>query len=181
MRNAPTSPGDEDSILASVLAKTGKPAPQEAEKPRQSARPSWTLPGFHGKARITTLFGELPIEALRRRDEVKLHTGRFSRIEWIDKIQLDEAFLSYHPDGQPVLLRANVLGPGKPKVDMMVSPAQMLDSRPVHMPSALLTARDLGQRPNVMRRSLTNVTYYLFHTGEEACVSVEGLWCHTSP
>lgn len=111
-------------ISASRAGDILRPAPLAAaplllgRRPGLSTRPDriWTLPGFCGEARVTTSFGDLPIKALRRNDPLRLAQGSLATVEWVDHIHLEEDFLRFYPDAQPVLIEAGALGPGRPPI-----------------------------------------------------------------
>ncbi len=159
------------------------PTPQTVQPraPQAKTARNWTLPGLCWNTRVTTSFGALPVQVLRKYDPLRLADGTVARIAWVDKIQLDEDFLQAYPDAQPVLIRAGALGQGAPAQDILVSPHQKLDVRGPGFESDLRTARDLLGRPGVMRQPQTLMTYYLFHCGQPAKVSVEGLALHIAP
>jgi len=143
---------------------------------------SWTLSGFHGKARVATIFGELPIEALRLRDELKTPLGRYLRVAWLDRINLDEDFLAGNRSAMPVLVRRNALARDVPKNDLMISPAQMLMVPEGRAPGKPRSGRDLEKRhPGVLHKPVNTITYYRFHCGQAVQVLVEGVWCPTAP
>ena len=173
--------GDDRDILKSVLAECDVIAPVEAAPKPIPKGIAWDIPGFHGKARISTSFGELPIEALRRRDQVKSISGGYLEVEWVDKIHLDETFLGYHPEAQPVLILAGALGYSTPKSDILVSSCQRINTSRSAEDLRMQCAADLVDRPNIMVRPQVGITYYLFHFGKPARVRIEGLWCSVVP
>jgi hypothetical protein len=141
----------------------------------------WSLPGLCWNASVMTSFGALPVQVLRQHDPLRLSEGQIARVAWVDKIQLDEGFLAAYPDAQPVMIRAGALGQGLPAQDILVSPEQKIAVRSMSYASELRSARDLLGRPGVMRQPQTMLTYYMFHCGQAAKVSVEGLSLHTAP
>ena len=141
----------------------------------------WTLPGLCWNARVTTSFGPLPVQVLRKFDPLRLADGSVARIAWVDKILLDEDFLAAYPDAQPVLIRAGALGQGLPAEDLLVSPHQKLSVHSTDYKSELRLARDLLGRPGILRQPQTMLTYYLFHCGQPASVSAEGVSLYTAP
>lgn len=173
-----------DDIIAAVLAgldgagKRGLPPP----KIKSEAVPSWDLPGFDGKARVLTSFGELPIEALRVRDELRLPNGRFLRVAWIDQIRLDAEFLRRHPEARPFLVGVGALGADLPRRNFLVSPQQEihLGRQPSNGPARSVASLE-GQRGILRKSSCDFIKYYIFHLGEPAAVSVEGVWCIVRP
>lgn len=173
----------DDDVLARVLAKAPVPIPHPqpaTRRPKAEARP-WDLPGFHGKARVLTDIGLMPIEALRRRDKVRLASGAYVPVAMVDKIDLDEDFLSRHQNAQPILITAGSLARGRPEVDMMVSPGQLINAAPLPDDSGFLSAAELASRPGIMFRASATATYFVFHVGQTSDVLIEGLWCRTSP
>lgn len=152
-------------------------------RPGLSPRPDrlWTLPGFCGKARVTTAFGDLPVEALRRNDPLRLAQGNLATVQWVDHIHLEEDFLHFHPDAQPVLIEAGAFGPGRPARDIAVSPHQKINVGAGPYSQDFRRARDLTGRPGVMRRPATMASYHLFHCGAPTIVSVEGIQVPTTP
>lgn len=169
-----SSPAARLSAAAAALRPI-RPAPSER------AERDWTLPGLCWNASVMTSFGALPVQVLRKHDPLRLADGQVARIAWIDKIQLDEGFLAAYPDAQPVLIRAGALGGGLPAQDILVSPGQKILMRGADFNSAVRAARDLLGRPGVMRSPQSMVTYYMFHCGQSARVSVEGIGLLTEP
>lgn len=141
----------------------------------------WTLPGLCWNTNVTTSFGALPAQVLRLHDPLRLADGTVARIAWIDKIQLDEAFLSAYPDAQPVMIRAGALGGGQPSQDILVSPQQKLVIQGLNYTSELRVARELLGRPGVFRQPQTVLTYYMFHCGQPAKISASGTTIVTAP
>jgi hypothetical protein len=183
----PDGKSDED-VLASVLSMVEPPAaaPAAPAKPQappvQQARPAstpatWTLPGFYPKAKVVTSLGEMPIEALRRRDRVRTQKGTFLEVQWVDRIRVDEGFLEGNPDAHPILIRTSALGPKKPVTNMLISPAQMI----VVGSEAYKSALDLTNRPGILRLPHSGFTYFRFHCGVACNVSVDGMWFRTEP
>ena len=120
---------DDDAVLRTVLAHSADVA---SPKPRH-LRPEpvkWTLPGFGGKVRIGTIFGDMPIEALRVRDELRTSSGVIVRVQWIDRFHLDEEFTHNTPSAWPVRIAANAFGARQPAREMIVSPRQELSPEP---------------------------------------------------
>ncbi|MHA6262473.1 Hint domain-containing protein [Arenibacterium sp. CAU 1754] len=181
------SESDKD-LLASVLAQTHDPAVDENARalstgiaPAYKCDVDWTLPGFGGKCRVTTIFGDLPIEALRRRDKVKTISGAFREVKWIDEIRLDADFMSRHSEAFPILIRAKALDGVHPVKDMLVSPGQDVWMPKMTGKSCAQTAAQLDGQPNIMKTHKPEITYYRFHCGEPEKVSVEGAWFYVAP
>ncbi|MCW3779997.1 Hint domain-containing protein [Defluviimonas salinarum] len=141
----------------------------------------WTLPGFCRNARVATDFGDLPIEALRRRDPLRTVQGSLAHVAWVDRIHLDEEFLRANPDALPVLIPAGALGPGRPRSDLRVSPHQKINAGTGEFRPDFRMARDLTDRPGIMRSPETLVTYHVFHCGAPVSVLIEGIGVSTSP
>ena len=135
----------------------------------------WNLPGFGGRVRVATAFGDLPVEALRLRDEVRTSTGKIVRVQWIDKLHLDEDFLAKHPSAQAIRIPANAFGVGKPAQEMVVSPRQEVCAD-AHVATNFRSARDLCAQSKAFRVTVPGLTYYRFHCGDPVMVKVEGVW-----
>lgn len=140
----------------------------------------WNLPGFGGKVRIGTVFGDLPIEALRVRDEVRTNSGRIARVQWIDKIHLDDDFIFHHPSAVPTMIAANAFGMGRPMREMVLSPRQEVCPEP-HVAVHFLKGVDLRSRFNAVKGMSRGLTYYRFHCGEPVIVKAEGVWVRVDP
>ncbi len=177
----------DDNILRSVLQTMVAPVAPQVDAPRFAPQPeaapagTWQLPGFTGKTRIRTAFGEMPIEVLRLRDEVRTSSGRILRVEWIDQIRLDEAYLQRHPEAQPFMIRANALDYGKPLRDLLVSPRQEMSHGLTNFQIRFATVDSIKGRAGVFRRPELAVTYYLFHCGEPVTVFAEGVPVNVAP
>jgi hypothetical protein len=149
--------------------------------PSAPGKDFWTLPGFCWNARVTTAFGDLPIQALRLRDPLRTAEGTFAQVAFVDCIRLDEDFLQGFPDAHPVLIQASALGRGRPREDLRLSPHQRIGMSESALRPDFRMARDLSGRPGVMRRPETCLSYYVFHCGRPATVMVGGIWVSVSP
>jgi hypothetical protein len=138
-------------------------------------RLAWYLPGFMGKSKVSTVFGELPLEALRVRDDLRTYTGASARVQLVDRIHLDEEFLRKQPNALPFRIPANAFGPGRPSQDMLVSPGQEI-SPDVHVASNFVKTSDLRARFNPDLGQSAGFTYIRFHCETPAIVRVDGVW-----
>lgn len=174
-------------LLAAVLAQAGdvaETAPRPQPRARTApARPAggFALPGFDGKCRVATIFGDLPIEALRRRDKVKTISGAYREVEWIDAIRLDADFMARHAAAHPIQIRAKALGGVAPVRNMLVSPGQQVWVPKVSDGFAAIAAEALTAQPNMERMRRAEITYYRFHCGGPEKVCIEGAWFLTGP
>ncbi|MDI3336103.1 Hint domain-containing protein [Defluviimonas aestuarii] len=149
------------------------------ESPRPSRRIAtpviWTLPGLIGTARVETSFGALPVQALRKHDPLRTVQGSYVRVSCVVANHLDADFLSANPDAQPIRIMAGSLGPNCPKTDLLVSPAQKINVSPGQFRQDFRMARELLDKPGVMRAPQALVSYYSFQCTAPAAVLVEGL------
>lgn len=159
-------------------ARAAAPARRGRRTPRAIA---WTLPGFCATARIGTSFGDLPVEALRRRDPLRTPEGTLVTVEWCDRLRLDGGFLAANPDAQPIVILANALGNGLPKNDLVLSPHQRISVTPPGFQPDFRLARDLTGRPGILRRPQESATYHIFHCGAPAVVLAEGVAVAVAP
>lgn len=142
---------------------------------------AWTLPGFGEAARVTTSFGDLPLQALRKRDPLRTAEGTNRLVHWCDRLRLDNGFLDANPDAQPIVILANALGHGLPRADLVVSPHQRIGLNPPGYQQDFRLARDLTGRPGILRRPQETMTYYLFHCELPTVVLVEGVAVAVAP
>jgi hypothetical protein len=170
--------------IEGILKEVGSPpaASRTAARPMRrvpgvQAR-DWTLPGFGPLTRVTTAMGEVPAQALRERDLVRTCRGDFKPIQWIDRISLDEEFISLHPDALPVHIRANALGRGVPNQDVYLAPRQRIDARATKLAGAHEVALDLVGRHGVFRKAEAMYTYTLFHLGTPEVIQASRMFLH---
>ncbi len=174
---------DIDGILREVG--TPDPAPRAPAKrirrvPGVKPR-DWMLPGFGPLTRITTAMGEVPAQALRERDLVRTRNGDFKRIQWLDRIVLDEEFISLHPDALPIHIKANALGRGIPSHDVYLAPRQRIDWRASKLTGAHDVALDLKGRHGVFRKAEAMYTYTLFHLGKPEVIQASRMFLRVEP
>jgi hypothetical protein len=151
---------------------------------RREARPlqavDWYLPGVVGKARVSTSFGDLPVEALRPRDDVRTYSGATTQVQAVDKIHLDQDFLRSFPGALPIRIPANSIGPGRPSNDLFISPGQEI-SLDAHVATSFQKAQNLSGRFRMDLTYSTGLTYYRFHCGSPAVIKVDGIWLRINP
>jgi hypothetical protein len=151
---------------------------ERASEVRRAA--DWYLPGFIGKARVSTAFGELPIEALRLRDELRTFTGVSASVQAIDKIHLDQEFLQTRAFALPIRIPMNAFGPGRPSAGFLVSPGQEICAD-THVASSFSPAKTLSSQFTLDLSLATGLTYYRFHCGAPTIIRVEGIWVRVQP
>ena len=71
---------------------------------------------------IQTQLGEVPIEQLEMGHRVLTMDDGYQPIRWIGRTALSRADLEANPKLKPIRIRADALGPGLPKQDLLVSP-----------------------------------------------------------
>ena len=138
------------------------------------------IPGFGPLTPIETDFGHVPAQALRLRDRVRLRSGRYCPIAWIDRLLLDEHFLVRNQEAQPVLVAPGKLGFGLPSGPVLLAPGQRLSGGQGYAP-LFRTAHDLLQAGMAYRRPETFLTYVTFGFAEPEDVCAGGLWLHVPP
>ena len=154
---------------------TAVPSAEPEDECNEDRPVDWNLPGFTGRVRVSTVFGDLPIEALRVRDQIRTSSGEFARVQWIDKLHIDADFLRKHPSAQPVVIPADSFGVGRPLKDMAVSPRQQVCAD-AHVPTHFRPAANFCLIARAHRMQTTGLTYYRFHCGAPVTVRVEGVF-----
>lgn len=80
------------------------------------------IPCYTPGTAITTLRGQVDVNALRKGDMVLTRDNGFQPIRWICRTVLDTARLVAEPDLAPIRIAAGAIAPGLPAADMLVSP-----------------------------------------------------------
>jgi hypothetical protein len=161
----------------SALAAMRSPAVREA-RPLQAI--DWNLPGFVQGARVSTVFGALPVEALRPRDEVRTYSGASATVKVVDRVHLDQGFLRRNAGALPIRIPAGALGAGRPYADLLVSPGQEVCLN-AHFASIFQRANSLSSRFRMDLTYSTGMTYFRFHFGVPTIVQVSGVWVRVLP
>jgi hypothetical protein len=176
--------GDEfsgDDLLQRIAEKCNSNVVRKIAPPVIAEKLGWALPGFGAGARVSTSFGHVPVEALRRRDEIRTTEGRFLRVQYIDTVRLDRRFLLTHPDAHPVVIHKNGFGPSIPSQTILVSGCQKIRSPKRFDQTSGRNAEDFVGQNNIMRKYHGYFTYYVFHCGQPCTASVDGLWVDLDP
>lgn len=138
------------------------------------------IPGFGPLTPVETDFGNVPAQALRLRDRVRLRSGRYCPIAWIDRMLLDEHFLVRNHEAQPVLVPPGRLGQGLPTTPVLLAPGQRLSGGQGYA-AMHRTAHDLLQSGIAYRRPETFLTYVVFGFDAPEDVNAGGLWLRVDP
>ena len=129
--------------------------------------------------RVMTSFGQVYAQTLRERDRVRTRSGEFVAITKVDRMTLDSDYLHYHPEAQPILVRAGSLARGIPAVDILLAPHQRFDTGQSFAANGMNKAVDALRRPHVCRKLESVITYTSFQCETPATVCCEGVWMET--
>lgn len=132
--------------------------------------------GFTGNTRLSTSFGDVPAQLLRVNDTLRTSAGSYARIRRIDKVHLDQDFLSYHPEAQPIFVRAGAFGRDAPAKNASFAPQQKVMPKGAQGMKKMMTALDLTVYPHVYRMPVVPLVYYVLHCDQPAEVRAEGIW-----
>lgn len=160
------SPG----VLAALKA---APPPKIDQEPQESASRGMKLTGLEARTRLSTSFGDVPAQLLRRNDPVRTLDGKFVRVVNVNAIRLDRDFLNYHRDATPVRILKDAFGPGRPAKDIVVAPDQPVGLGNGGADKRFRLARDLVGVPKVQRMFADGATYYQIKLEEPATVLCE--------
>lgn len=111
------------------------------------------VPCFSSGTLIQTLHGPVRVEDLRISDQVLTYDHGYKPIRWIGSVNLSPSQLRANPKLKPILIRADALGIGYPKQDLIISPQhrilvsstiaiRMFDSKEVLIPAKKLLPLD---------------------------------------
>ena len=90
------------------------------------------VPCFASGTLIQTLQGLVRIEDLKATDQVLSYDNGYKPIRWIGSCNISGAQIQANPNIRPILIRADALGMGYPKQDLVVSPQhRVLVSSPI--------------------------------------------------
>ena len=173
---------EETEVVQTQKVLNEEESPVSAPKQAVSYRPAfdgveqWPLPGLAPMTRVRTSFGDVHAIALRQGDEVLVRSGAYRPIQWINRINLDEHVLKLKPDSNPVVLAAGSLGRSEPQNEIMVSPRQVVCADDQNGLPGSREAAMLISKPGVRRLMETELSYTMFHLGEDAEVYCEGLY-----
>ena len=143
-----------------------------AEKPRTG----WNLPGILGQTHVSTTFGEVPAQLVRRRDRLRTKDGDYLPVHRIDEYKIDHEFLLYQPDAKPIVVKAGSMAGSAPSRDAFFSPGQRILRQTSGVKHVLVTARDVSSLQYALDRSVGQLSYYVFHLGRTAMIRCEGMW-----
>ncbi len=165
-----------------------QPEPRRQTRPAPATQPApavasahWNLPGFGPMTRISTSFGDVHAQALRKRDLVRTQNGNLKPIQHLDRVMLDQDFTAKVADSTAIVIRAGALGNNLPKHDVVVSPRQEVGIGHHGAGIKWHHAAELLGRPGVLRRPEEIMSYTMFHCGEPVVVKMEGIWARVSP
>lgn len=119
---------------------------------------------FTPGTRILTPTGPLPVETLMPGDKVSCYGGGHAAIQLVTSRNLSSEDIEAFPEAGPILLPRNLLAPGSPQADLVVSPLHRILIENEHfellfgLSSAFVPARDV---PGARRAQVENGTTYI--------------------
>ncbi len=127
---------------------------------------------FATGTRILTRRGAVPVELLRVGDRVVTARdgGRLAPVTWIGHRRLTPA---RHPrpwDVNPIRVRADAIGPGRPSHDLLLSPDHAL-----FLDGMLVRARDLLNGATIVQEAVADITYWHVELDRHDVLLAEGV------
>ena len=184
-RRAEETPGDvldpERAALRAAALAARAAALRMKPRPARAATPVWKMPGVGPMTPIPTMLGLMPAQALRERDLVRTIDGEFRPLVRVDRVILDEEFLSLHPEALPVLVRRDAYARGLPKTDLLLSPGQVVTPSRARHGEAATTALDLVGRPGVTRKAEAMFTYVILHVAMPTAIQIDAFRLSVGP
>ncbi|MDH5798339.1 MAG: Hint domain-containing protein [Paracoccaceae bacterium] len=160
-----------------------QPAPQPVKteeilpkRPQSKKRGVQRVIGLGPMGRVTTSFGEVYSQALRKGDLVRTRDGRLAPITRVRHVKLDADFLSYHPGVQPLVIPARSLNGKVPQTDLKVAPHQRISGGQTFSGAEGVLAVDLLGRGRAMRLTESLFTYTILEFDRPVSISLEGIW-----
>jgi serralysin len=114
---------------------------------------------------IATPAGEMPVEALRQGDLVRLHDGRLAPISWIGRCAVTP-----EPGAEPLHIAADAFGPGQPYRRLTLSPEHAVFAEGV-----LIPVRCLENGHSVRKAALERVVYFHIRLEGHEILRAQGL------
>ena len=160
-------------------------APEDLGVSVENSDTSAVTPCFTPGTLIATDRGQRPIETLKRGDKVVTRDNGLQRIAWIGRRDVGFHELQDEAELQPVLLRADAFGWGKPGRDVLLSPRhRVLVSADQTLletggEDALVSVCHLVDHARVRPASTLGVSYLHFLCDAHQVVLADGLWCES--
>jgi hypothetical protein len=170
--------------LAGVATVAWHEPAEHASRPRAhaTARPAperlWNLPGIAGTTRVSTSFGDLPAQVVRRNDPLRVHGGTHLPVLEVREYKLDPGFLASRPDAAPIRVHGARFGGGAPDGDILLSPGQLLLDGEVGegIDAPLARASDLPDRIASRSATTEQISYFVFRLPGPALIHAQGMW-----
>jgi hypothetical protein len=168
-------------LLTRVLDRSRYPQESGREMDSSVNRPGsssqfWRVPGIVGSTRVLTNFGHVPAHLVRVRDMLRTRDGGFLPVLRIGVYKLDEEFLARHPDAAPVIIRKRSLSPQTPKLDVILSPAQMVGTGGGQICDGVIPAAELSRQRGGINGTMGMLAYFQFHLPRRVQINCEGVW-----
>ena len=128
------------------------------------------VPCFMVNTRIATPHGELPVQAMRVGDKVRVLSGHDEPIVWIGHRSVD---CVRHPEPHrvwPVRVSAHAFGNGRPARDLWLSPDHAL-----FIDDVLVPVKYLINGTTIVQRPRSRVSYYHIELPRHAVLWAEGM------
>lgn len=152
------------------------PQPAPAPEPAPASDAVWRLQAIEGQTRVTSNFGKVPAQLLRKGDVVRTRQRRFVPIKAIREYKLDLGFLHKHPEAMPVMIPRGVLAGNLPFRDVFLSPAQVMNIGSERIRPEPVKARDVVRGRQMTDAPLGLVAYYQIVLDQADDVDCDGIW-----
>lgn len=140
------------------------------------------IPCFCRGTLIATNRGEIPVEQLKVDDLVVTRDHGLSPVRWIGSRLLDAVDLAAAPRLRPIRIRAGALGPGLPRLDLLVSPQHRIlvrstiAQRMFGCPEVLVAAKQLLAIDGFDQVDSPEVEYFHILFDQHEIVQSDGIW-----
>ena len=153
---------------------TSPTSPESAEAFDKSL---FDLRALGSETRVDTDFGRIPARLLTDQHRLRVLSGGFRTIDWVEQLNLDADFLRRYPDLRPLCLPAGMFRADVPRRDILLTPNTMIcASDAIPIVGRFGAAHQFTPRDGVSGTELGSITYVVIGCARPAMLRAEGMW-----
>ena len=153
---------------------TSQTVREPAEAPDKNL---FNLRAVGGETRIDTDFGRIPARLLTDQHKLRVLSGGYRAIDWVEQLNLTAGHFRKFPDLRPLCLPAGMFRADVPRRDLLLTPQTIICASEARQTAGCFgAAHKFAPKDGISAAECGSITYVVIGCARPTMLRAEGMW-----